>query len=326
MLDVDASCTRRCRLRAAPECPASASDGANPARWYARARRPAARAGARASAASRSNSVSVRAAIARPRVAAERSSPSSNAFGLGRGRASRRGRPRRRCLARAAARAAASIANVFPTPGRRAEEDLAAGRDAGAPRRPRTRASSSSGSAGRRSLRELLRPLQRIRIERQVELQHVDRAARRRSPMSRPCVCCATSARTLASGNAARFCDARELVSAAAAGLMCGSSPLAEAVTRSTGTGALVARVRGAQRFDARLHRVGERRIERALVRSARGAGVVGHRRVADGRPQKYFGSRTAGRSARSPTALPSCARSGSRSPARAKRDAARCR
>jgi len=80
------------------------------------------------------------------------------------------------------------------------------------------------------------------------------------------------------------------------AGLICGSKPLPEAVTRSAGTGATVAGVRVAQRFDAYRHGVGQRRVERTLVEPLEEAALYGYGDVADGRLQKCLGSRKAGR------------------------------
>ena len=75
------------------------------------------------------------------------------------------------------------------------------------------------------------------RVERQVELQHVDARLAEDAERCGPRCAASTSARTWASRQAARLGDARHL-EAAAAGVMCGSRPLPEVVTRSTGTGA----------------------------------------------------------------------------------------
>src|SRR6267378_8284236 len=87
---------------------------------------------------------------------------------------------------------------------------------------------------------------------------------------------------------------------------MCGSRPLAEAVTRSTGTGAVIS---------GSAARMASTRAWTALTRS----GFVGERFepddepalyengvVADGRPQKYLGSSKGWPMRAEPTALPS--------------------
>src|SRR5215510_10153789 len=88
---------------------------------------------------------------------------------------------------------------------------------------------------------------------------------------------------------------------------MCGSSPLPEAVTRSTGTGALLP------------GSAARRASMRAFTASA-SAGLVGPRfepdddaalygygEVAEGRLQKYFGSSKGCPMREEPTTLPSC-------------------
>src|SRR5487761_2673739 len=91
-----------------------------------------------------------------------------------------------------------------------------------------------------------------------------------------------------------------------AAGLMCGSSPLADAVTRSTGTGELLP------------GSASRKACTRALIASIN-AGLVGPRLepleaaallgigpVADGRLQKYFGPENDCPISPEPTGLPS--------------------
>ena len=88
---------------------------------------------------------------------------------------------------------------------------------------------------------------------------------------------------------------------------MCGSRPLAEAVTRSTGTGGRVAGIGGAQRRDAR-------RVTASTSAGFVGRGSSRSRRrrctaigaVADGRPQKYLGSANGWPISAEPTTLPS--------------------
>ena len=99
-------------------------------------------------------------------------------------------------------------------------------------RRPATSSPSRGSAIG--SWTSMLRPIG-CRIERQVELQHVD-ARLAEEPECRPSVCAATSARTSASRHPALARDARHL-EVAAAGDRCGSSPEADVVTRSMGTG-----------------------------------------------------------------------------------------
>ena len=65
----------------------------------------------------------------------------------------------------------------------------------------------------------------------------------------------------------------------AAAMLMSGSRPLPDAVTRSTGTGGVLSGSASRSALIAILHRIGERRIARALVGAGRRRAVVGLRR-----------------------------------------------
>ena len=74
-----------------------------------------------------------------------------------------------------------------------------------------------------------------------------------RKPSCRPSVCSATSARTFAGVERRAPSPRARPGTRAAAGLMCGSRPLPDAVTRSTGTGALLSGSAVAQRLDARL-------------------------------------------------------------------------
>src|SRR5439155_24807514 len=108
-------------------------------------------------------------------------------------------------------------------------------------------------------------------------------------PSQRPSVCRSTSPRTVSASSLRAFAT-RAVWYSAAAGLMWGSRPLPEAVTRSTGTGAVL--------LGSAARRASTRPCT-ALTRS----GFVGLRFepdddpalyangvVADGRPQKYFG------------------------------------
>ncbi len=129
-------------------------------------------------------------------------------------------------------------------------------------------------------------------IEREIQLEHVDArlaehaeraafgGARARAPGPRP-------------RSTPRARATRATWYSAAAGEMCGSSPLPDAVTRSTGTGARVAGIGRAQRRD------------RGRVPPSSSAGLIGPwfepldaaplygcGPVADGRLQKYFGAR----------------------------------
>ena len=72
-------------------------------------------------------------------------------------------------------------------------------------------------------------------IEGQVEFQHIHPRLAQNANW-RPAVCSATNLRNV-SGSRLRTRATRASWYSAAAGLMCGSSPLADAVTRSTGTG-----------------------------------------------------------------------------------------
>ena len=140
--------------------------------------------------------------------------------------------------------------------------------------------------------------LRRRAVEREVQLEHVDaRLAEDAERAARACSA-STSARTVSTGMPRALATRASWYSAAAT-LMSGSSPLPDAVTRSTGTARRVARIRVAQRLDAILDRVGERRIARPLVGAGRRAAVVGLRR---GRrrpaPEVLRDRRTAGRSA----------------------------
>src|SRR5215467_6109066 len=92
----------------------------------------------------------------------------------------------------------------------------------------------------------------------------------------------------------------------AAAGLMCGSSPLPEAVTRSTGTGTVL---------PGSAARSASTRAWTALTRSGfvglrldpeDEAALYGNGLVAEGRPQKYFGSSKGWPMRAEPTSLPS--------------------
>ena len=111
------------------------------------------------------------------------------------------------------------------------------------------------------------------------------------------CTCAVPSPRALAT-RASWYC--------AAAGLTSGSRPLAEAVTRSTGTGAVLpgsaARNTAMRCFTASVSAglVGPRlEPDEALALYAFGE-------VADGRPQKYFGSVNDWPISTEPTGLPS--------------------
>src|SRR5262249_43886252 len=93
----------------------------------------------------------------------------------------------------------------------------------------------------------------------------------------------------------------------AAAGEMCGSTPLADAVMRSTGIGSLLsgsaARSASMRCLTAsvRAEFVGPR------FEAADDAGLFGNGEVADGRGQKYFGSVNAWPISSEPSALPPC-------------------
>src|SRR5262244_3092156 len=87
---------------------------------------------------------------------------------------------------------------------------------------------------------------------------------------------------------------------------MCGSSPLPDAVTRSTGTGAAL---------PGSAARSASTRAWTALTRSGLGglrldpedaAALYGNGLVAEGRPQKYFGSSKGWPMRAEPTSLPS--------------------
>ncbi len=117
-----------------------------------------------------------------------------------------------------------------------------------------TRRRSSSG-LGRRSTRwsSLAYFGMGATIQRQIQLQHVDPGSPR-MPNWRPSVLAATSWRT-ASALILRAAATRATWASAEAGLMCGSSPLPEAVNRSAGTGAGEGGVLGAEFFHvARSH------------------------------------------------------------------------
>ena len=100
-------------------------------------------------------------------------------------------------------------------------------------------------------------------------------------------MCLPTSRATLSRGSL-RAAATRPAWYCAAATLISGSSPLADAVTRSTGTGARVARVGRLEGVDAALDRGRQRRIGRPLVGAARSRWrCSASAPVADGRPQK---------------------------------------
>ncbi len=137
-------------------------------------------------------------------------------------------------------------------------------------------ASSASGSGRRSSV--MVEGHFESRVEREVELQHVDArlAEQSESPAFGVLL---DQLLHLRQRQAARLRDARPPGTGAAATLMCGSSPLPDAVTRSTGTGALLPGSAARKRLDAALDRIAQRRVQRALVRAAGGGGVVRHRR-----------------------------------------------
>ena len=97
-------------------------------------------------------------------------------------------------------------------------------------------------------------------------------------PKVRPSVAAATSARTASSG-IPRVRATRAIWYSAAAGEMCGSRPLAEAVTRSTGIGRCVFRVGRLQRGDSIAHGGLEVRVCRRLIRARRYGAIVRLRR-----------------------------------------------
>ena len=128
-----------------------------------------------------------------------------------------------------------------------------------------------------------------------------------RNPNCRPCVCCGDERAHASSPTPrARATRAHLVLGRGRADVRIEAA--ADAVTRSTGIGSRVAGVRGAQRVDARLHRVVQRRIQRPLIRAGGRAGVVGDGpggrrtapeilRVAEGLPDQPSSPRSCRRS-----------------------------
>ena len=109
-------------------------------------------------------------------------------------------------------------------------------------------------SAGHRSVDDVTAASQSV--ERQVELQHVDARLADQAEQAAFDVIALTSSRTFASGRP-RALATRGTWNSAAAGEMSGSRPLAEVVTRSTGTAR--AGILGLELVDVALHALDQR-------------------------------------------------------------------
>ena len=160
-------------------------------------------------------------------------------------------------------------------------------RGARAPRRRWICASSASGSGlGRRhriraiaSRRTRTSERSRTASSARLSSQHVDpRLAEDAEP--RPSVCCADQLLRRCAGARPRAWRTRADLVARRGDADVRIEAAAEAVTRSTGTGAVLPGIGGAQRLDAALHGFGQRRIAAGPGSSrTRRAALYGHRR-----------------------------------------------
>ena len=147
------------------------------------------------------------------------------------------------------------------------------------------RVAGAAGSAARRRRSGLQR------VEREIQLEHVHPRLAEEAEL--PALGVLGDERAhLSPGRAPRAFATRATWYSAAAGLMCGSSPLPEAVTRSTGTGAVLSGSASRSASTRALTASASAGLSGPWLEPRRRAGVVAASApVAEARPQKYFGS-----------------------------------
>ena len=143
------------------------------------------------------------------------------------------------------------------------------------------------------------------RVERQVELQHVDARLAEEAEAAGP----RCAARSAAAPAAAAGCAPSRRAppgTCAPATLMCGSRPLPEAVTRSTGTGAVLPGSAARSASMRPLTASVSAGFSGPWFEPLEALALLGIGPVADGRPQTYFGSLKFCPISDEPTGLPS--------------------